>query len=223
MGIFWLVFGCQIPTRPAARAPQGFEPILSGPSDAPVVVVFHGLGDKPENMVEMIASCGLNLRIVAPHGEIPYHDGWSWFDVHALGEDMSYDEAAMISAVDRLSEQLPRWRTPGKPLTVTGFSQGGVLTYGIALRHPDQIDQAIPIAGTWPLSRLPPLPAIPPPPLRAMHGTADDVVPLAPTSALVAALAQGGWNVTLSVAQGVEHTVSAEQHAALCRQLAALR
>ena len=203
-----------------ACEPPPLDALVEGPSSAATVIALHGLGDRPESLLALVRACDLPVKIVAPRGPIPHGEGSSWFDIASFGEDLSYDEAGLVRAVDRLAAQIPSWRNEGHPLIVTGFSQGGMLSFGLALRHPDLVDLALPVGGTWPISKLPePLPADLPP-IVAQHGSADTVVPLEGTSALVARLVSAGRVASLRVEEGLGHSVSGAQRAELCRRIA---
>lgn len=197
------------------------EALSSGPEGAPVVVVLHGLGDEPRSMLALVEACQLPVRIVAPRGLTPYGDGYSWFEVGGIGAELSYDEQGLMRAADVLAQALSSWRVDGEPLVVTGFSQGGMLSFALALHPPRGLDAALPIGGTFPPGRVPPAPPAGAPRLRALHGTADPVVPFAPTQQLVERLAASGWDARLIPAEGVGHAIPPSLHGAFCRELAA--
>lgn len=191
----------------------------------PLIVAIHGLGDRPENLLALVDRCGLPARVVALRGPEPYHDGFSWFGV-AFGPDgASVDAAQVAAAADSVASQiteLVRERdVVGKPI-LTGFSQGGILSYAVAVRHPDAIGLAVPMSGGLPPSLTP---SGPPPPgapsIRAVHGRDDRVLPLAEAVATDAALRAAGWDAELLPFDGVGHGVPAPVHRAVCERLAA--
>jgi phospholipase/carboxylesterase len=97
----------------------------------------------------------------------------------------------------------------GRRAMVTGFSQGGVLSFVIAARHASEVAYAFPISGgaprpLWPRDRQPTAP------LYALHGTDDPVVPLLFARATVAAFRANGGRAELREFAGVHHEVTPE-------------
>lgn len=91
---------------------------------------------------------------------------------------------------------------------VTGFSQGGMLSFALAVRYPELVDAAIPISGFLPMPLLPRAGARVAT-IRAMHGDADDLVPLARDEESIRALRALGADVALRTYPGVRHTMTA--------------
>jgi phospholipase/carboxylesterase len=184
----------------------------AGDPDAPLVVAVHGLGDRPENLAELYRDISAPCRLVLPRGPIPYARGSSWFDIDipyapdaALGERIG-------AAADRVAALIAHLKAKrairGKPV-VTGFSQGGMISFAVAVRHPEAIGLAVPIAGALPEAALPAGPmAGAKPAVRAFHGTADDLVPIDFDRRTVAALAAAGYDASLREYAGIGHAVS---------------
>jgi phospholipase/carboxylesterase len=159
-----------------------------------------------------------------PQGLAPYQSGYSWFPIRVRSQDPERISQGMRRAATRLAQLLAelgqRHPTKGKPL-VTGFSQGGMLSFALAVDHPQSIAAAIPMAGwlpppMWP-SALPPMA----PPIVALHGDGDQLLEIEPTRAAVGKLRQLGFQVELHEYPGVGHTVSPAMRRELYRQLAA--
>jgi phospholipase/carboxylesterase len=179
----------------------------------PMIVAIHGLGDHPDNFQHLFDGFLEPARLILPRGLDPEPEGgWSWFPIRARDPDVGALATGIDGAADRIAagiEALQQSRpTLGKPI-VTGFSQGGMLTFALAVHHADVVGQAIAVGG-W----LPP-PLVPTeraagkhPPLLALHGTADAAVPFAPTQAAVQALTDRGLAVELRSYEGVGHMIS---------------
>jgi phospholipase/carboxylesterase len=181
----------------------------------PMVVLIHGRGDRPRP--EWLEAIRLELpaRVVLPQAPTPAGDGFSWFPFRLGENEPSVLARGIDEACERLAGALVALRaarpTLGKPI-VSGFSQGGMLSFALALRHPELIEQAIPVAGglpepMWPSS---PVDRTRAPPIRALHGTADPVVPFAPTQRLVEHLRARGYDATLQSFPGVGHAIAPE-------------
>jgi phospholipase/carboxylesterase len=202
-----------------------FVEILTGgasPSDAlPLVVGIHGLGGDPERYGLILSSLSLRARVILPYGLEPYGDGFAWFPPWRDDAELA---AGTQRAADRLAamiDELVRRRpTTGAPI-VTGFSQGGILSFALAVLHPESVRAAFPVSGLlapslWP-SQLPAGRAMPR--VHALHGTADDRVPIAGARATVQRLREVGFSADLVEYQGVGHTVTTEMRRDLVQAL----
>lgn len=181
----------------------------------PMIVAVHGLGDDPRNFGHLFDTFTEPARLILPQGiDAREGGGWSWFPLRARDPDVTALAGAIGGAADKLAtsiDALARTRnTAGKPI-LTGFSQGGMLSFAVAVRHPDSIAAALPIGG-W----LPP-PLVPgtrapkrSPAIIAFHGTDDAAVKYEPTREAVAALKALGWNVELVTYAGVGHVITPE-------------
>ncbi|MEZ4472323.1 MAG: alpha/beta fold hydrolase [bacterium] len=187
--------------------------------DLPLVIAVHGLGDRPESFIGLLDGAPFRARVLAPRAPVPYGRGGTWFALADPPDDRM--RAELAESADRLAalaaHARARWpQSPG--VWITGFSQGGMLSFAVAARHPEAVAGAVPIAGA-----LPPPIAVPArvPPIRALHGEADRRIPFAAGQATVAALASAG-DVRLQAFPGVGHAVPPPVRAALFATLAGL-
>ncbi len=97
----------------------------------------------------------------------------------------------------------------GRRVIVGGFSQGAVLAYVLAARHPGAIAAAFPVSGGAP-APLRPHDHTPTAPVYALHGTADDVIDIAFARATVAAFQADGATAELHEQAGAGHTFTPE-------------
>jgi phospholipase/carboxylesterase len=191
--------------------PEGWlEEVRGGEVDErlPMVVVVHGLGDRPQSMLSLMSGLEGPVRIVAPRAPTSWGKGYAWFTVRAasgereeLASQMQREAAALAEQIREVTAARP---TEGKPV-LTGFSQGGMLSFMVAAHHPEVIRKAVPVAGWLPEEVLPTEAAGVP--IVALHGDADPVLPLEPTRGSVDALRALGSDVQLQVFPGVEHRI----------------
>jgi phospholipase/carboxylesterase len=178
------------------------------------VILIHGLGDRPRP--DWLASANgtdAPLRLIMPQAPTPYHNGFAWFpyrvgdnEPEALGRGIAAAEAQLARAIAVLSERRP---TRGRAV-VMGFSQGGMLSFALALRHPELVALSLPMSGFLP---EPLWPADKPkgkrfPRIAAVHGDADEIVPIEPARRLVAELERLGYPASLREYPGVGHSVT---------------
>lgn len=203
------------PTKPARyleRVTGGANPHES----LPLVVALHGLGDTPEAFGELYAGFDGKARILLLGAPDAFGGGYSWFPFRPEASDE--ERAREISrAAERLAPMLPSLAaarpTRGKPI-LTGFSQGGMLSFAIAARHPELVACALPIGGVLPEALWPPLdPKVRHPRIVALHGEDDTRVPIAPTRAGITALTARGYDARLEAFPGVGHQIPAAMRA----------
>ena len=108
---------------------------------------------------------------------LPFGDGASWFAATSRGapEDLAREltqrAQEVLAEIDNLEARFP---TSGVPV-VTGFSQGGMLSFAIAtVATPDQVALALPLGGGLPEPMRRPATI----PVQAYHGVEDDVIPV---------------------------------------------
>lgn len=178
----------------------------------PTLVAIHGLGDTPEAFVELFAALPVPMRVVAPRAPHAWSEGSAWMTTRVRDGDeteLGREVASSTEALVRLLERLRTRPDVDGRLLVSGFSQGGILTYAVTTARPDLVRAAFPIAGLLPRAQLDALrraPA-PAPPILALHGAADRTVPYDRDVVLVERLRALGWPVELATFADVRHVV----------------
>jgi phospholipase/carboxylesterase len=219
----FLVGGCarsNAPSWPRRSKYEGvdFIELFPGGADdtSPLVVVIHGMGDKPDNWIESWKTFPGKAQIVLPRAFTKYGDGFSWFELHdgqtdaELGAEVGAAEEKLWKGIAKLAG--------ARKVIVTGFSQGGMLSFTIAGRHPDRVVYAFPVAGTCPGPLLPKNKARAAP-VYAFHGTADNVLAFKWGKAAVEGFKEQGNEATLKEYPGVGHTITPEMRADLWAEL----
>lgn len=194
--------------------------IVTGGADPsaalPMLVAIHGLGDRPEAFSHLLDAFPERARVILPRGIDDFEGGFSWFSTRARDPDVDKLAAEIKSAADVIAKGLAVLHkerpTKGKPI-VTGFSQGGMLTFTLALHHPDVVGYAVPVGGwlpppLWPEAK----PDAKGPTVIALHGTVDAAVRYEPTKEAVDKLAELGFPVTLQTYEGVPHAIPPVVH-----------
>lgn len=191
----------------------------------PMVIALHGLGDRPESFARLFEGYPGKLRIIVARAPKPYGRGGTWFRLEKPpGAGMTADMRTSAKAVaDLIAHAQTRYPTRGKPI-VTGFSQGGMLSYAMAVLYPRAIRGAVPIAGLlpkalWPVRVGDKGEAVAP--IRALHGTADDRVPYSAAEALTIHLLDLKVDAQLTPFFGVKHRVPPPVRAAAFEAIAA--
>ncbi|MFT5354146.1 MAG: phospholipase/carboxylesterase [Polyangiales bacterium] len=196
--------------------------VVLGPAEIddtlPMLVHFHGRGDQP-HLPQGDHGGTPATRLLFPWAPDALGDGFTWFPLSVTERDKPEkvlghfirERSSQVAKVLRvMAEQRP---TEGEPF-VTGFSQGGMMAFALALLHPQHIDGAVPVAGWLPaflvdeaFSESDDFP-----PIRAMHGSGDPIVPLAPTQALVDDLERRNVDIRLEVFPWDKHSMTDAMH-----------
>jgi phospholipase/carboxylesterase len=197
------------PSWPRRSVHQGieFHELFPGGADesAPLVVAIHGRGDRPESWIPTWRAFPARVQVALPRAESAHGDGFSWFE---LRDGMTDEElgAEVGAAEERLFRGVAELAAGRRPI-VTGFSQGGILTFAIAARRGSETARAFPVAGSCPGPLLP-KEGERAAPLVAFHGTEDRVLDIKWGRAAVAAFAERGNEATIREYPGVGHTVT---------------
>jgi phospholipase/carboxylesterase len=193
-------------------------------TELPLVVAIHGLGDSPEAFARLFSGYDRPARVLVPRGKRPFGRGFTWFRLQNEPEgtraaDVKDTAERLVALVKARQAAAP---TRGKPV-VTGFSQGGILSFYLAAHHAEVFAAAVPIAGRLSAD------TIPPPvdaaatkkacKIIALHGDVDTRIDHASGKSTVDALAKAGYDATLKTFVGVGHAIPPVVRAALFETL----
>jgi polyhydroxybutyrate depolymerase len=137
-------------------------------SPIPLLLVFHGSGSDPENMVE---ATGFDAMAEERHAIVVYPRARRELESFEVNPPAGHASADVLF-VDALLERLrARFPLDERRIYATGFSNGASLCYRLAAERPQVFAAIAPVAGFLPsVVRAPP---ITPVPLLHIHGTAD--------------------------------------------------
>lgn len=216
--------------EPATTGPQWVEHEASGlrvlqfppaGATAPLVVAMHGLGDKPEAFQRMLAHEAGRVNLHVPAGPLPRGSGHSWFNIRAAQDDAEL-AAGVARAADAVAAYIADVRQPGQPVVVTGFSQGGMVSFTLALTHPELVDLALPLGGFLPTALRTGTAGAAAPRIVALHGAEDTRIPTQAAQDSVAWLEAAGFPAVIETYPGVGHGVSPPMRARLSKELGTL-
>jgi len=209
----------------ATSSLQYIERTTGGAASAaplPLLVVMHGLGDAPEHFLPLFNELAVPARVVAVRAPDPWGAGFSWYAIDADPALKARQIMARADAVAELLGELTKRRpTLGRPV-VSGFSQGGVLSFALASYHADKLQGAVPIAGSLPPGM--PAPRKPPPwfSVLAFHGREDRRIPARDGERTLQRLKDAGYAGSITTFPGLGHGVNDAMHAQLMAALSEL-
>ncbi len=200
--------------QPELSYVEWVSPAAEGRQALPLVVAVHGLGDTPENFIRGFADPGQVVRVVAPRAPLQWRRGWSWFNHRVAAADPEVLSDELQQRADEVAALIEHLKAQGKvkgPVLVTGFSQGGMVSFAMALHRPDAIDGALPLSGHVPAPLLARTAAqTGRVPVRAFHGDEDPVLPVTNVQHAVQVMQERGYDAGLTVFPGMGHTISSQ-------------
>ena len=161
-----------------------FEPEGDGPH--PTVLALHGWGASGMDLLSIAPYlCSGRFLVICPQGSIevplgPGAVGYGWFP---LSLDAPPDVPAILAATDNVRLFLDGCATrhPIDPrkLVVLGFSQGGVMAYGLAFAAPERYS-AVAVLSSWLpqefVNTSPNIANSQYPPMLIQHGLHDELI-----------------------------------------------
>jgi len=146
---------------------------------APVLVLLHGLGSNEQDLLSLAPELEGGLTVVALRAPFSYGGGFSWFGIEWTATGLVPDEVQAVESRELLLEELPQIaaRFGASRLLLGGFSQGAMMTLGVAAAAPSLLAGGLLLSGA-------PLPAFLTPvdlssaPFLVQHGLYDEVLPV---------------------------------------------
>ena len=181
---------------------------------APRLVLLHGRGSDEMDLQPLGQLLAPDATLILPRGpydgaELGYGGGWAWYRfLGGATPDPGHFEASQ-TALGQFLDTLPRLGADG-PVILGGFSQGGTMSLGHALRRPGAVAGVLNLSGFVP--EHPTVRTDAAGGLRVFwgHGREDTSVPFAMATAGRAALETGGARVT-AVDHGGGHQITQDE------------
>lgn len=195
----------EIKTKAAAQKPHILTPPNHDPAKpAPLIITLHGYGGSAQEHADLwkktAAEAGAIL--LAPQGLNASGAGYQWGSV---------DEAEVVVLAAMEIASASHKIDPAR-VVVSGFSQGGMVTYALAQRHPQKFAGAIPVCGTWTK-----WPSSKGPKFFIMVGGQDSALPNNKSAA--ESLQKDGYTTNLAIYPGVGHAYPGNRDEELAKAL----
>ncbi|MDG1761383.1 MAG: alpha/beta hydrolase-fold protein [Flavobacteriaceae bacterium] len=119
----------------------------------PLILLLHGYGSNEDDLFSFADSLPENAMVIsirAPYAIQPA--GYAWYSIYfdEVRGKWSDDQQA-IQARDRIAslidEIVETYQVNAQNITLMGFSQGAILSYGIALTYPEKVKNVIAMSG----------------------------------------------------------------------------
>lgn len=154
----------------------------------PLLLLLHGYGSNEEDLFSFASELPDTYYVIsarAPHDLMYGSYAWYAINFDASANKFSDIPQAIASRdliVGFVDDLLAKFPIDPKAVTLVGFSQGAILSYAIALSHPEKISRVVALSGYWnPDIATPHFAQNDFSKLRifASHGTVDQVIPVA--------------------------------------------
>ena len=117
----------------------------------PLFVFIHGLGSSPKYMLEMNYASLITQKffILIPQGPEKYDSGYSWYtlsDWNIFVQNMDRDEQIIKALIHKVRKN---HKIDASRIVLSGFSQGGRVSFYTGFKNPKLFSDIIPIAGVY--------------------------------------------------------------------------
>lgn len=161
---------------------------VEGSPDAPVLLLLHGTGGGPDDLLGLARELSPSSAILAPAGPVSEHGAARWF--RRLAEGVFDHEDVVVRAnqlADFLLEARETYGLGDRRMVAVGFSNGANIGAAVILLRPDALREAVLFAA------MSPVPSPPEHDLRGSrvflsNGERDAMAPLTSTEELVGSL-----------------------------------
>jgi phospholipase/carboxylesterase len=213
-------------TTTPSPAPLASLEVLTGGATAseplPLVIALHGRGDTADGFTRAFRGMPTRARVLLLRAPIPEGDTAAWFTFAPVDtwSRVASDLLALADRVVATIDALPPEQRSAPPI-VTGFSQGAMICYALALRHPTRFAAFHPVSGALSEEMLRTDPGDPAhtPPIVAFHGTRDEIIPLDAEQGAIDRLRARGFRAELHP-HDATHWLDGEMRADLWRTIA---
>ncbi len=157
------------------------------PENAPLMIMLHGYGSNEKDLIQLAPSLAPEFRYISARAPQEMDFGmFAWFPLEFTPTGIRVDHGEAQQAVETLigfiREIIAEYRPLGNKVFLMGFSQGTVMSYLTAFFAPELLHGVIACSGQLPEKTVPhetlkaTLRKLP---FLVMHGSFDDVLPIA--------------------------------------------
>jgi phospholipase/carboxylesterase len=195
----------------------------TGAAPRKALVLLHGLGSNEQDLLGFASELDPALLYIAFRAPLDYGPGFAWFNLNFGPMGISIDREQAIQSRDLLIAELESApELAGLPVVLGGFSQGAIMTLGVATERPDLLSGAILLSGlTIPSFTAHPNPAVAQVPFLIQHGIHDPVLPVSGARTTRDFLQMMGSKVLYSEYE-MGHEISSQSIADIANWVAAL-
>lgn len=118
------------------REPQNITP------ETPLLILLHGYGSNEEDLFSFAPTLPEDWLIVSFRAPLnSEYQGFSWYDIDLMKVENRIDVPQAKESMEAILESIMKitnhYGLTENETHLCGFSQGGILSYALALNHPD--------------------------------------------------------------------------------------
>lgn len=120
---------------------------------SPVIIMLHGYGSDANDLFSFSSELPEEYYVIsaqAPYPLPPYGNAWYAINFDNSGGKFSDDVQAVESRgriLNFIDEVIENYPVDPANVTLLGFSQGSILSYAVALSHPEKVKNVIALSG----------------------------------------------------------------------------
>jgi phospholipase/carboxylesterase len=121
-------------------------------TNTPILILLHGKNSDEEDLFSMANSLPGNYRIVSARAPFVFgQNSYAWYEVDfSTGKpvfDFQQEEKSRQDIIQFIEYLKRKYASDSSEIYLCGFSQGGIMSYNIALTRPDLIQGAAIMSG----------------------------------------------------------------------------
>ncbi|MEV6875186.1 alpha/beta hydrolase [Amycolatopsis sp. NPDC051128] len=168
---------------------------VEGAPDAPVLLLLHGTGGSPDDLLGLARELSPGSAVLAPAGPVTEYGAARWF--RRLAEGV-FDHEDVVKRANQLAdfvlEARAKYGLGDRRLVAVGFSNGANIAAAVVLLRPEVVREAALFAAMSPVPEPPELDLSASRVFMA-NGERDPMAPLASTGELIRLLRERGADV----------------------------
>ena len=157
------------------------------PENAPLMIMLHGYGSNEKDLIQLAPSLRQEFRYISARAPQEMDFGmFAWFPLEFTPTGIRVDHGEAQRAAEQLigfiKEIIAEYQPLGNKVFLMGFSQGTVMSYLMAFLAPELLHGVIGCSGQLPEKTMPQealKAALSKLPFLVMHGSFDEVLPIA--------------------------------------------
>jgi phospholipase/carboxylesterase len=168
---------------------------VEGAPDAPVLLLLHGTGGGPDDLLGLARELSPDSAVLAPAGPVTEYGAARWF--RRLAEGV-FDHEDVVKRAHQLAdfvvEAREKYGLGDRRLVAVGFSNGANIAAAVTLLRPEVVREAALFAAMSPVPQPPDL-DLSASRVFLANGERDPMAPLASTEELIGLLRERGADV----------------------------
>ncbi|MGW5719459.1 alpha/beta hydrolase [Amycolatopsis sp. NPDC003865] len=168
---------------------------VEGSPDAPLLLLLHGTGGSPDDLLGLARELSPDSAVLAPAGPVSEHGAARWF--RRLAEGV-FDHEDVVKRANELAdfvvEAREKYGLGDRRLVAVGFSNGANIAAAVTLLRPEVVREAALFAAMSPVPE-PPSHDLSATRVFLANGERDPMAPLASTEELIRLLRERGADV----------------------------